>query len=86
MNQNLLCHVHRWLWNRNGQYSFQATLTNKVNGAATNPNLISLNLSTQKNVWSKKNNHFSSTPNDWDRNGQYSGQATVTNKVNGASD
>ena len=38
-----------------------------------------------KNVRTK-NNHLSSTPNDWNRNGQFSGQATLTNKVNGARD
>ena len=32
----------------------------------------------------QKNNRHSSTPNDWNRNGQFSGQATLTNKVNGA--
>ena len=32
----------------------------------------------------KVGSHLSSTPNDWSRNGQFSGQATLTNKVNGA--
>ena len=73
-------------WNRNGQYSGQATLTNKVNGARDKANFDFIELFYPKNVWNKKNNHLSSTPNDWNRNGQFSGQATLTNKVNGAYD
>ena len=50
--------------------------------------LIPLNLSTQKIVGNEKLiNHLSRTSNDWKyRNGQLSGQATSTNKVNGAHD
>ena len=34
----------------------------------------------------QKNNRLSSNPNDWNRNGPYGGQATLTNKVDGARD
>ena len=42
-----------------------------------------------ENTWGTKHNHPSSIPNSWNRNGhigQYSGQATLTNKINGARD
>ena len=47
--------------------------------------LISSNWSALENS-ETKNNHLSITPNDWNRNGQFSGQATFTNKVIGARD
>ena len=66
-------------WNRNGKYGGQATLTNKVNGARNKANFDFTELVYPNNVWNKTNNHLSSTPNDWDRNGQYSAQTILTN-------
>ena len=38
-----------------------------------------------KKTWETKNKHFSSTRNDWNyRDGRFSGQATLINKVYGA--
>ena len=61
-------------------------MTNKVNGARDKDNFDFIELVYPENVGIKKNNLLSTTPNDWNRNGQFSGQATLTNKVNGARD
>ena len=67
------------------QYSGQLTLTNKVNGARDKTSFDFILLVSPK-TYELKNNPFSSTPNDCNRNGQFCGRATLTNKVDGAYD
>ena len=47
------CCARCWLWNRNGQYGSQATLTNKVSGARDKANLNFIELVYLKNVGNK---------------------------------
>ena len=48
-------HVHHHDWNRNGQFSGQTTLTNKVNGAPDKANSDFIELVYPKNVYETKN-------------------------------
>ena len=57
-NRNQFCHLHCRLWNRTGQYSGQATLTSKINGARDKAILDLIELVYLENVENKimKNN------------------------------
>ena len=68
-----------------GQYGGQVTLANKVNGARDKANFDLFELVyPKKHGKQKKIIIFLASPNDWNRNGQYNGQATLTMRSTGA--